>query len=83
MPEHEFKKLPEHDKELARGLGILPHVVEAILNHVSGHKAGVAGTYNRSTYAKEKRIALDQWATHLELIVSSNTDNVTPLRRKA
>ena len=83
LPEHEFKKLPEHDKELARGLGILPHVVEAILNHVSGHKAGVAGTYNRSTYAKEKRIALDQWATHLELIVSSNTDNVTPLRRKA
>jgi integrase len=83
LPEHEFKKLTARDKELARGLDILPHVVEAILNHVSGHKAGVAGTYNRSTYAKEKRVALDQWATHLELIVTSDADNVTSLRRKA
>jgi integrase len=83
LPEHEFKKLPAQDKELAKGLGIGNHVVEAILNHVSGHKAGVAGTYNRSTYAKEKRVALDQWATHLELIVTSDADNVTSLRRKA
>jgi integrase len=83
LPEHEFKKLPPRDKELARGFGILPHIIEAVLNHISGHRAGVAGTYNRSTYAKEKRVALDQWATHLELIVSSDADNVTPMRRKA
>ena len=81
LPEHEYKKLPARDKEMAKGLGILPHVVEAILNHVSGHKAGVAQIYNRSTYAKEKRTALDQWATHLELIVTSAAENVTPLRR--
>jgi integrase len=43
-------------------LGVLPHVVEAILNHISGHKAGVAGIYNRSIYATEKRAALDAWA---------------------
>jgi hypothetical protein len=42
-------------------LGVLPHVVEAVLNHVSGHKAGVAGVYNRSTYAAEKRGALTLW----------------------
>src|SRR6516165_7029724 len=29
-------------------LGVLPHVIENALNHVSGHKAGVAGVYNRS-----------------------------------
>jgi hypothetical protein len=44
---------------------VLPHVIEAILNHVSGHKAGVAGIYNRSTYPTEKRAALDLWASHL------------------
>ena len=38
-------------------LGVGPHVIEAVLNHVSGHKAGVAGIYNRSTYAEEKRAA--------------------------
>lgn len=46
-------------------IGILPHVVEAILNHVSGHKAGVAGIYNRATYAKEKREALTRWADYI------------------
>ncbi|MBO1908881.1 tyrosine-type recombinase/integrase [Microvirga sp. 3-52] len=46
-------------------MGILPHVVEAILNHVSGHKAGVAGIYNRATYAKEKREALNGWADNI------------------
>lgn len=46
-------------------MGTLPHVIEAVLNHASGHKAGVAGVYNRATYAKEKRDAVDLWATHL------------------
>jgi integrase len=43
-------------------LGVAPHIVEAVLNHVSGHKAGVAGIYNRATYEKEKRAALVLWA---------------------
>jgi integrase len=46
-------------------LGVQPHVIEAILNHVSGHKAGVAGIYSRSSYATEKRAALERWASHL------------------
>lgn len=46
-------------------LGVLPHVVESVLNHVSGHKAGVAGVYNRASYAVEKRAALDLWAAHV------------------
>ena len=46
-------------------LGVLPHVVEAVLNHVSGHKAGVAGVYNRSTYGVEKRAALELWGVHV------------------
>jgi integrase len=43
-------------------LGVLPHVVEAVLNHNSGHRAGVAGIYNRATYRTEKRNALTSWA---------------------
>ena len=47
-------------------LGVQPHVVEAVLNHISGHKAGVAGVYNRASYAHEKRHALDLWGEHVE-----------------
>lgn len=50
---------------LADTIGVQPHVIEAVLNHVSGFKAGVAGIYNRATYATEKRVALDAWANHL------------------
>jgi integrase len=43
-------------------LGIQPHIIEAVLNHVSGHKGGVAGIYNRAKYAGEMRDALQRWA---------------------
>ena len=52
-------------------LGVQPHVIEAVLNHVSGHKAGVAGVYNRASYAAEKRAALDQWAKHVTVLVEA------------
>jgi integrase len=42
----------------ASKLGIQPHIIEAILNHVSGFRAGVAGIYNRNPYDAEKRTAL-------------------------
>ena len=51
-------------------LGVQPHVIEAVLNHVSGHKAGVAGIYNRATYAPEKRAALDLLANHIKVELS-------------
>jgi integrase len=63
-------------------LGIQPHVIEAVLNHVSGHKSGVAGIYNRATYATEKRAALEAWANHIKVIVAkSEGANVTRLKR--
>jgi integrase len=81
LPAHMLEKLPARDKEMARGLGVQPHVIEAILNHVSGHKAGVAGIYNRSSYEREKKHALDLWANQLAAIIKGCTANITPLRR--
>jgi integrase len=51
-------------------IGVLPHVIEAALNHVSGAKASVAGIYNRALYASEKRDALERWADRVKEIVS-------------
>jgi integrase len=65
----------------AAGIGIQPHIIEACLNHVSGHKGGVAGIYNKAAYEPEKRTALDRWAAHLLAIVEGSESNVSPLRR--
>jgi integrase len=54
-------------------LGVLPHVIEAVLNHVSGHKAGVAGVYNRSAYASEKCDALTRWGDHVSMLVEGKS----------
>ena len=60
-----------HDirRSVATGMvnaGIMPHVIEAVLNHVSGHKAGVAGIYNRASYTKDIARALAVWAAHVD-----------------
>jgi integrase len=80
LPEHLIETLKGTDKKLAGGLGIGPHIIEAVLNHVSGHKAGVAGTYNRSTYPAEKRQAVERWAEHLAAIIEGRESNVLTLR---
>lgn len=46
-------------------LGVRFEVTEAVLNHVSGAKAGVAGVYQRHNWSSEKRVALNKWARHL------------------
>ena len=65
-------------------IGVAPHIVEAVLNHVSGHKAGVAGIYNRATYAGEKRAALDRWAEHVMALAEGRAPapNVVKMERR-
>lgn len=41
---------------------IAPHEIEAVLNHISGARAGVAGIYNRHAYYAEKKRALNMWS---------------------
>jgi integrase len=62
-------------------IGIAPNIVEAALNHVSGAKAGVAGTYNRAAYADQKRAALERWASHVQGLISGRPANVVRVRK--
>jgi integrase len=62
-------------------LGIAPHVIELVVNHISGARAGVAGVYNRSELMPERRAALERWAAHIEGIVSGRPAVVVPLRK--
>jgi integrase len=42
-----------------------PHIIDALLNHISGYKSGVRGTYNHAKYIAAKRTALDAWGAHI------------------
>ena len=57
-------------------IGIQPHIIETVLGHVSGHKAGVAGVYNKSPYEREVRAALAQWHDHLRTLVEGGERKV-------
>lgn len=49
-----------------------PHIVERLLNHVSGTISGVAAIYNRHLYEAECRAAVDEWERRLLKIVSNH-----------
>jgi integrase len=63
-----------HDirRSVATGLAKLaqPHIVECVLGHVGGFRAGVASVYNLHAYEAEKRHALDLWGKHISGLVS-------------
>ena len=46
-------------------LGTPIHVTEKLLNHISGTLSGVAGVYNRYSYAAEMRIAMEGFEAHI------------------
>jgi integrase len=62
-------------------INIPPHVVDKILNHVSGTIRGVAAVYNRFEYGEERRAALEAWGRYVTRLVEpeAKNDNVTDL----
>ncbi|MGV2495070.1 tyrosine-type recombinase/integrase [Pelagerythrobacter aerophilus] len=76
-----------HDlrRTLATGmqrLGVRFEVTEAILNHKSGSRAGVAGIYQRHHWGPEKKAALDAWSRHITaLLEGADKSNVVQLEK--
>ena len=52
-------------------LGVPPHVIEAVLNHRSGHVSGIARVYNVYNYAEEIADALARWSAHVEMLAGN------------
>jgi integrase len=50
-------------------MGVAPHVIERLLNHVSGQISGVAAVYNRARYVDEMRQALELWEQKILAVV--------------
>jgi hypothetical protein len=66
-------------------LGVRLEVTEAVLNHISGSRGGIAGVYQRHDWATEKRAALDAWASHVRSVVEDSADvsNIVTFSRTA
>jgi integrase len=63
-----------HDlrRTFASGLaaqGVMLPVTEKLLNHVSGSFAGIVGVYQRYSYAKEMREAVEKWEAYLTALL--------------
>jgi hypothetical protein len=64
--------------KLAEDLEVAPHVIDKILNHSSGVIRGVALTYNRGEYLKERKVALENWGAHVARL---GDDDVVALKQ--
>jgi integrase len=65
-------------------LGFPVHVIESVLNHISGQISGVTAIYNRHAYLGEKARALEAWAAHVLQVVgeAQSAGNVVAMRGK-
>jgi integrase len=74
-----------HDlrRTAATGMAALnfpPHVVDKVLNHLSGTIRGVAAVYNRFEYLDERRAALEAWGRYVANLVAPAPLNVVAIR---
>ena len=57
-------------------IGIQPHIIEAVLNHVSGHQCwSCRNLQSGGLQPPRKKTALEQWADHIQSIVQSIVDD--------
>jgi len=52
-------------------LGVAPHVIERLLNHVTGSLSPIALRYNKAKYDAEMRDAIALWEAHLTKLLSA------------
>jgi integrase len=71
-------RLHDARRTLATGLqrlGVRLEVTEAVLNHLSGSRAGIVGVYQRHDWLDERRAALTAWGEHVTALVNGRTKN--------
>src|SRR5262245_17745697 len=79
LPEWRIHDLRRSAATGLQRLGVNLQVIEAILGHVSGSRAGIVGVYQRYGFDAEKREGLEAWARHVEAITSGKPGKVVPL----
>lgn len=65
-------------------LGVRLEVTEAVLNHISGSRAGIVGVYQRHNYFEEKKAALEAWSREARRLAECHSlkPNSKPVRSR-
>ena len=79
LPNWTLHDLRRTAKTLMVRAGVRPDISERVLGHII---AGVEGTYDRHSYADEKRDALEKLAAIIERILNPPASNTADFRRK-
>lgn len=65
-------------------LGVAPHVIERLLNHITGSLSPIALRYNKARYDAEMKEALVIWEKHLSSILAGDVaDRLMAAEREA
>jgi integrase len=75
-------RLHDFRRSVATGLqrlGVNLQVIEAILGHVGGSRSGIVAVYQRHSFEREARAALEAWGRHVLGLVEGKTENVVQL----
>ena len=57
-------------------LGFQPHVIERVLNQISGAQGGLTGVYQRHEYREERKRAIMAWGEHVMQLVSAENAGI-------
>jgi integrase len=79
LPNWTLHDLRRTAKTLMTRVGVRPDISERVLGHVI---AGVEGTYDRHSYADEKRDALEKLAAMIERILNPPASNIEALEQR-
>jgi integrase len=60
----------------AQRIGVRLEVIEAVLGHISGSRAGIVGVYQRHEFLPEQRVALEKWAGHVARLTGGESAKV-------
>jgi integrase len=51
-------------------LGFMPHVIERVLNHISGAQGGLIGVYQRHEYLEDRKQAMHAWGAYIDRLIN-------------
>jgi integrase len=51
-------------------LGFQPHIIERVLNHLSGAQGGLVAVYQRHEYLEERKRAIEAWGNYVQTLIS-------------